>query len=252
MDLDAPRRLNPSVQWCSARGSSFVSFLCARSLACLERCSCRPKGWPALCLHRRHCDCWSSEEVVAEFQAFESFLGKPDLRINNAKSFIYALDFPDHHAALPQQLRQFTSSPQGIIVLGTPIGSPAFEKNFCMETAAQTEQLVTQIQTLKSKQARHILCHDSANETIIHLARTIHPGNFFDAAAAHNTAIFAALQALTTIGELNEELQQPALMMQSSLPTSAGGSALSTLTNSRRSSSLLPTVKCSQSFRTRR
>ncbi len=41
---------------------------------------------------------------------------------------------------------------------------------------------------------------------------------------AGETVIITALQSFTTIGELNKELQTPALM-QSSLPTSAGGFA---------------------------
>jgi hypothetical protein len=110
-----------------------------------------------------------ADQVAAAFTAFESFLAEPGLRINAAKSFIYALEFPNP-STLPQQLQQFTPSPEGIIVLGTPIGNPAFEKNFCMEKAAETAERVGQILTMKSKHAHYILCRDSANETIIHLS----------------------------------------------------------------------------------
>ncbi len=53
--------------------------------------------------------------------------------------------------------------------------TPTFEKNFCMDKAAQTENLVEQIFTLPSKHAQFILCRDSANETIIHLATSSTP-----------------------------------------------------------------------------
>ncbi len=118
--------------------------------------------------------------------------------------------------------------------------------NFCLERATRTEKLVRQIQTLTSKQALFILCRDSANEKIILLARTVPPCNFFDAAARLNTAIFTALQSLTTIGELSEQLQTPALM-QSALPTSVGGSWFCQLSCPCAASSFsLPTARCSQ------
>jgi hypothetical protein len=163
----------------------------------------------------------SAEQVAVAFQAFESFLVEPGLCINTAKSFIDVLDFPNP-STLPQQLRQFTPKPKGIIVLGTLIGTPTFEKNLCMEKAAQTAERVEQILTMKSKHAQFILCRDSANETIIRPARIVPPCHFFDAAARRNTAIFTALQSLTSIGKLNEDLQQPVLI-RSSLPTSAWG-----------------------------
>jgi hypothetical protein len=58
-DLTVPRRLNTSVQWHSAVGSSFVSFLCARPLACPESCSCCPEEWPSLRVCRRRDLYWS-------------------------------------------------------------------------------------------------------------------------------------------------------------------------------------------------
>jgi hypothetical protein len=183
-----------------------------------------------------------ADQVAAAFTAFESFLANPGLRINAAKSFIYALDFPNP-STLPQQLQQFTPSPEGIIVLGTPIGSPAFEKNFCMETAAETAERVAQILTMKSKHAQFMLCLNSANETITHLARTVPPCHFFEAAAAHNTAIFTALQALITIGELNKT------SLDEVSPTNISWWSWVCQLSLRRSSFLLLTVKCSQPSR---
>ncbi len=83
---------------------------------------------------------------------------------------------------------------------------------------------------LRSLSRRFKPCHPSKPSSfsaaiqpkaIFHLTRTVSPCHFVDA-AIHNIAIFAALQSLTVIGGLNEQLQTSALM-QSSLTTSAGG-----------------------------
>ncbi len=138
----------------------------------------------------------SADQLVLLFNSLQSNLASYGLSLNCSKSQLYP-----HSTTIPipDNLRQLSIpiKSEGIVVLGTPIGTDEFITSFSTSKAQTTPTLLQAISPL-NKQQQLLLARVCIQPRLHHLLRTIQPELLSSAINIHQDAIKIFLQHLLT------------------------------------------------------
>lgn len=145
------------------------------------------------------------------------------LRVNQSKTSILA---HSSQASLP--CVDFTSPPlDGVVLLGSPIGSDDFESQHCFKVAKSSITLMERLRDLPSKQARFLLLRLCVCPRLVHLARSTPPASLKQAAQAFDSALLGELSLLVNASPM-PPVSAIELQSLASLPLHLGGTGLRT------------------------
>ena len=131
----------------------------------------------------------------------------------------------------------------GIVLLGAPIGSPSFERNWAERKVQSHALLLQQLQSLRSLQVAILLLRYCAAQRINYLLRTIPPLSSKAAAQLHDNQVRETLCKLLKVESITEDK-----WLQGSLPLSMGGLALGSATKDRKAAYLGSAALCLRKF----
>ena len=111
----------------------------------------------------------------------------------------------------------------GVIMLGSPIGTPEFVQKWCAKRSQRTEAFLDKVADLTDAQCRWLLLRLSAEPRANHVLRNLHPEASYDLAVRHDEALWQSLLAL-----LNERSARDVEVSRrvANLPTRHGGAGL--------------------------
>ena len=92
----------------------------------------------------------------------------------------------------------------GVEVLGVPIGSDAFVQDFVVRRVRQLDQIIPVLAHMRHPQLQYLLLRCCANARVSHLLRGVPPPLVAQAAAEHDRAVWAGLQAILPGPSLSE------------------------------------------------
>ena len=88
--------------------------------------------------------------------------------------------------------------PDGLTILGVPVGSSEYQRKWCLEALQGVRELVTKIDMLQYYQSRLLMLRFVVASKITHIARTVPPSVFSDFAAEFNLVVSNSLSKIIT------------------------------------------------------
>jgi hypothetical protein len=119
------------------------------------------------------------ERVMGAIKNMKTAALQVNLELNFAKCDFYTHNPEDH---IRTDTLGMNRLPDGIVVLGSPVGSPKFETTECIKSLKGVEQSLTTIRRMQDKQLRLLLIRHCAIPKISHLLRTVPPPHTRDLA----------------------------------------------------------------------
>ena len=162
------------------------------------------------------------DTVLDAFRSLRESFSKINLEIAKSKCEIFS---PADSILIPDS-EGLPVSHNGSIFLGTPVGTPAFISSSCLEFAQSGDLLCEELTNLDDIQSSILLLRFCHVPRLNHLARTVAPVFFENAAAAHDLQTRMAFTHLIGDQGINDQVWQQAV-----LPIRLGGFGLTSVSS---------------------
>ena len=152
----------------------------------------------------------------------QAILEETGVRLNEGKTRVWnaiGVQPPDL-----EDLGEDVWSPNGIKILGTPVGQPAFLKQSADDRLAEEEALLTAVESVPDLQSAWQILLQSANARCNHLLRTLPPSASKSYAQGHDQRKWTAVERLLGLSLSDDERSRA--QRTSSLPMRLGGLGL--------------------------
>jgi len=140
----------------------------------------------------------------------------------------------------------FVRPEDGIVLLGSPIGTNSFEQSTVAAKADSHRRLLARIVQLSSSQLAYLLLRYCAAQRFTYLLRTVPPSNTLQGATAHDQIIRSSLCQLLQVEDISEDRWN-----QATLRVAEGGLGLGKAERERQAAYLGSSADCLRHFATK-